>query len=473
MNLKVARLPTPMNTGRIAPSGAYQEPRAGRDPAQTSLPQSKSPTRTSAEPQELHLSGEYPGKTEAPAHQLAGKRAVAVMYSTYPSDPRPRRAAEALAREGVSVEVICLKETDEDPERDTFNGVDITRVDLKHRRGGKLSYVAQYGSFILRAGAILAGRAFRRRYDLVHVHNMPDVLVLSALIPKLFGAKVILDLHDPMPELMMTIFGLREESFPVRLLKKLEGLSIWFADAVLTTNEAFRKLFVSRGCPAEKIDVIINSPDEEIFQYCESDRQQSITSQSSKPFVMMYHGSLVERHGLDLAVSAMAKAREKIPGAELRFYGRATPFMERVMDSVRKSQLSEAIRYLGAMKLEQIPGAIRECDVGIIPNRRSAFTEINLPTRIFEYLSQGKPVIAPKTAGIQDYFSPRELVLFELGDIDDLAAKMEYVYTHPEEMPGMVERGREVYRAHAWGGERPHFIRVVGGVLGRKKPFRV
>jgi glycosyltransferase involved in cell wall biosynthesis len=224
---------------------------------------------------------------------------------------------------------------------------------------------------------------------------------------------------------------------------------------------------VGRGCPPQKIGVIMNSPDEEIFQYHESVRQQSVARQSSKPFVMMYHGSLVERHGLDLAVSAVAKAREKIPGAELRFYGRGTPFMEQVMDSVRKSQLSDAIRYLGPMKLEQIPGAIRECDVGIIPNRRSAFTEINMPTRIFEYLSQGKPVIAPKTAGIQDYFGPRELVLFELGNIDDLAVKMEYVFTHPEEMAGMVERGQAVYRAHAWSGERPRFISAVGGVLGR------
>src|SRR5271165_41692 len=204
--------------------------------------------------------------------RLAGNRAVAVVYSNYPSDPRPRRAAEALVNEGASVEVICLKETDHQPEHEVFNGVDITRIPLKRRRGGKLSYLLQYGSFILLAGAVLAGRTFKRRYDLVHVHNMPDVLVFSALIPKLFGAKVILDLHDPMPELMMTIFGLHEESYSVRLLKKFEAWSIWFADAVLTTNEAFRKLFL-RCCPPQKISVIMNSPDEEIFRYREPSGQ--------------------------------------------------------------------------------------------------------------------------------------------------------------------------------------------------------
>ena len=66
----------------------------------------------------------------------------------------------------------------------------------------------------------------RRRYDLVYVHNMPDILVLSSLVPKALGAKVILDQHDPMPELMMTIFDLNETSRSVRLLRWLEKWSI-------------------------------------------------------------------------------------------------------------------------------------------------------------------------------------------------------------------------------------------------------
>ena len=165
-------------------------------------------------------------ETPLPAGHLAGKRAAAVMFSSFPFDPRPRRAAETLAEEGASVEVICLRETDEEPEHEIFNGIEITRVLLKRRRGGKLSYILQYAYFGLLCGAILAGRALRKRYDLLHIHNMPDFLVFSALVPKLLGAKVILDLHDPMPELMMTIFGLGEAGQPVQALKIVEKLSI-------------------------------------------------------------------------------------------------------------------------------------------------------------------------------------------------------------------------------------------------------
>jgi Glycosyl transferase 4-like domain len=167
---KNSQIADKMNSSQKALLDAYKPPRVRKYPGEALL-------MTSQEP---HL---------APLG-IAGKRVVAVLYSTYPGDPRPRRAAEALAKEGASVEVICLKETDEEPDRESFNGVDITRVHLKHCRGGKLLYLTQYGSFILISGAIIAWRALRRPYDLVHVHNMPDVLVFSALAPKILGAKI-------------------------------------------------------------------------------------------------------------------------------------------------------------------------------------------------------------------------------------------------------------------------------------------
>jgi glycosyltransferase involved in cell wall biosynthesis len=144
----------------------------------------------------------------------------------------------------------------------------------------------------------------------VHVHNMPDVLVFSALAPKVLGAKVILDLHDPMPELMTTIFGLRENSCWVRLLKLFEKLSMRFADSVVVVNESNRRLFSARSCRPQKMCVVMNSPDETIFQYREPSGQAPARLDASKPFVIMYHGSLLERHGLDLAVTALRKIRE-------------------------------------------------------------------------------------------------------------------------------------------------------------------
>jgi len=373
--------------------------------------------------------------------------------------------AEALSKEGAHVEVICLRETDEEPQHESLNGVRITRVRLKARRGRKFSYLFQYGSFILISGAILTGRAWQRHYDLVHVHNMPDVLVFSALVPKILRARVILDLHDPMPELMATIFRLRQNSYWVRVLEKLEKWSLLFADAGLTVNDSCQKIFSGRSCPPQKITVVMNSPDETIFHYREPSPPSLPRRDTSRPFVIMYHGTLVERNGLDLAVMAVGKVRESIPSVELRVYGHSTPFLERVMNWVRESRLSDVVRYLGPKNLKQIAGAIDDCDVGIIPNRQSIFAELNTPMRIFEFLCQGKPVIAPRAPGILDYFGPQDLMFFELGKPADLAAKIEYVFSHPEEMNMMVRRGQKVFRAHRWSSERRRFVSLATRLL--------
>jgi len=130
--------------------------------------------------------------------QLRGKRVAMVTYSPYPDDPRPRRAISALMDAGMTVDLICLGQGGAQ-KRNTSDAISVLRVPMKHRRGGKLTYAWQYGSFILISSFIFALRSFKRRYDLVYVHNMPDILVLSALVPKALGAKVILDCMIPCP----------------------------------------------------------------------------------------------------------------------------------------------------------------------------------------------------------------------------------------------------------------------------------
>jgi glycosyltransferase involved in cell wall biosynthesis len=386
--------------------------------------------------------------------RLNGKHAAVLLFSHYPADPRPRRAAEALAAEGVTIDLVCLQDSRKEPRRETINGVRIFRVPLKRDRGGKMSYVRQYSAFILASFAYLAFRSVTRRYDFVHVHNMPDVLVFSSIVPKAFGAKVVLDLHDPMPELMQTIFKLPEQSFSVRLLKRMERRSIAFADLVLTVNLACKKIYSSRSCTPEKIKVVLNSPDDHVFRFRSINSQTSNGKDPAKPFIILYHGSLVQRNGFDLAVDALEIARQSIPAAQLLVCGERTSFFDAVMESARKRGLRDHVQYLGVRNLNQIVDAIDSCNLGIIPNHRNIFTEINTPTRIFEYLALGKPVIAPRSRGIQDYFSDDDLIFFNLGDANDLARKIEFAFHHPSEVGEIVKRGQNIYLGHTWSQEK-------------------
>ena len=289
----------------------------------------------------------------AVASGLCGKRVGMVVFSSYPADPRPRRAAEALLKEGVHLELICEGDNTL-PQREDLGGLEIFRIPITHHRGGKFSYAYQYSAFIIMSAGIFAWRSLRRRYDLIYVHNMPDVLVLSGLLPKALGAKVILDQHDPMPELMMTIFNLEESSLGVRVIRKLEKWSMACADLVITVNVACKRIFGARSCSPEKIGIVMNSPDGEIFPYRAARSYPVSEGPSRKPFVIMYHGSLVERNGLDLAVDALARVRETVPDAELRIYGSRTPYLESVLASAVSHGLEDAVCYFGPKKLEDL-----------------------------------------------------------------------------------------------------------------------
>ncbi|HET9285399.1 MAG TPA: glycosyltransferase family 4 protein [Candidatus Angelobacter sp.] len=392
---------------------------------------------------------------------LRGKRAAIVVLSSYPADPRPRRSADALVRQGMQVDYICAADG-KSPRREKINGLNVFRVPIQHRRGGKFGYAWEYSAFTLASAAILAARSLRHRYDLVFINNMPDVLVASALLSKMFGAKVILDLHDPMPELMMAIFRKDSESKSVRFLKFLEKWSVARADHLLVPDAACHRALAARTRADEKISVIMNSPDESLFSFVPA---RARPLHGNKPFVAMYHGTLVERNGLQIAIDALARLRDRLPTAQLHIYGKATPFLERVMQSVRERALQNNVLHLGEKSLEQIAAAIDACDIGIVPNPRNAFTELNMPTRIFEYLARGKPVIAARTAGIQDYFNEESLLFFEAGSPDDLAKKIEFAVSSPMEVLAITGRGQQVYQTHTWKQESQALVRVVQKLL--------
>ena len=386
-----------------------------------------------------------------------------IMFSFYPSDPRPRRAVDALLKEGANVDLICLRD-DNAPSREILNGINIRRIAIEHRRGGKLAYAWQYLAFIVMCAAILSRRSLTRRYDLVYVHNMPDILVFSGLVPKLMGAKVVLDQHDPMPELMSAIFGVGSDSFYVQVLKRLEKWSFNCADLILTVNRACERIFTTRSCRPGKIGIVMNAPDSRLFPLHAPPASRAGRS-PEESFVIMYHGSLVERNGLDLGVQALVPVLKSVPSAELRIYGKATPFLNRVLDQAASLGIGKSVRYLGTKRLEDLAGEIEQCDVGIIPNQRNAFTDINTPTRIFEYLALGKPVISPSTPGILDYFSEASLLLFETGNAADLARQIEFVAHNYDKAVQVVERGQQIYMQHTWQQERTTFVDLVGSLF--------
>src|SRR6185437_11665050 len=126
----------------------------------------------------------------------------------------------------------------------------------------------------------------------------------------------------------------------------------------------------------------------------------------------------------------------------------------------------DRVRFLGIRSMEQLGAEIQACDIGVIPNQQNAFTDINTPTRIFEYLALGKPVVAPNTPGILDYFGPDEMFYFTSGDAEGMAEAIRHTAANWTEAAATAERGQQVYLQHNWQRERETLVQSVCDLLG-------
>ena len=135
------------------------------------------------------------------------------------------------------------------------------------------------------------------------------------------------------------------------------------------------------------------------------------------------------------------------------------------MKSAEERGLAESVQYLGLKGRREIVELINRCDLGVVPNHRNSFTDINTPTRIFEYLSLGKPVVAPRTLGIEDYFGNDDLLFFQAGDNQDLARQIEFAYFNREKLVPIVERGQRIYLTNSWSRQKSVLLDSIAELL--------
>src|SRR5262245_50442278 len=240
-----------------------------------------------------------------------------VAYSFYDRDNRVMRYAEALAARGDHVDVISLAK----PQQSCFEGmrgVNVFRVQTRLiNERGKLDYFWRVLSFFFRAIILLARKHWKKRYDLVHIHSVPDLLVFTALVPKLMGARVILDIHDILPEFYASKFKVSHRSLTFKVLLLVEKLCAYFADHVVLSNDIWLKKFARRSAHSNKCSTILNFPDPKIFQ------RQGRTRNDGK-LVMLYPGTLSWHQGVDIAIRAFHLIKGDLPNVEFHIHGTGT-----------------------------------------------------------------------------------------------------------------------------------------------------
>jgi glycosyltransferase involved in cell wall biosynthesis len=388
-----------------------------------------------------------------------------VVHSFYPDDPRVRRETEALLGDGWQVDVICLRGEGEAKHEDC-NGAQVHRLAVRRHRGaGFAIYMLEYMHFFVLASALLARLQVKKRFNVVQVHNMPDFLIFTAAIPKMLGARLVLDIHDLVPELYGSKFGGKPGHPAIRMARWTERRSGAFASQVLTAGEPFRKRLVERGTPSDKVTVIMNAADPNLFQAAKHAKSKVETGQSGKDsFVLMYHGGLFDRYGLDIAIKAVDKLRLQIPGIALHIYGQgeASADLARLVNNLG---LHEHVLLGGFVPIDGIPALVAAADLGVVPYRQNPFTDLLYPTKAFEYIIMGVPVVMSSTGAVTELFPDVPDMFVPPEDVNALATRILDLYRDPRRLQALLEAAQRAYAPYAWENQRERYLAVMRGLL--------
>jgi hypothetical protein len=184
-----------------------------------------------------------------PANQKSAnlKRVCMLAYTFYESDNRVRRYAETLARQGCQVDAIALRK-DGQPRYGSLNGVRICRIQNRVRNEkSKFSYLYRLLLFFINSALFISRQHMQRRYDLIHVHSIPDFEVFATFFAKMTGARIILDIHDIVPEFYASKFKVGKGSTVFKSLALIEKASIAFSDHVIIANHIWEKTLTARS----------------------------------------------------------------------------------------------------------------------------------------------------------------------------------------------------------------------------------
>ncbi len=381
-------------------------------------------------------------------------RICVVAYTFYEYDNRVRRYADTLAKRGDEVEVIALRYRDR-PSVQVINGVrifQIQRREINERR--RLTYLFRLALFFVRAMALLTKRHLQNRYDLFHIHSVPDFLVFTAWFPKLMGAKVILDIHDLLPELYASKFRTTCESPIGKFLIAVERASAAFADHVIVANHIWQQKLLSRSIKDyRKCTAILNFPDPSIF--CRHELKKS-----RRKFVFMYPGTLSYHQGVDVAIRAFALIKNDVPHAEFHIYGEGSQkgFLTGL---IAELGLEDRVFLKELLPLTEIAAVMEHADIGVVPKRKDSFGNEAFSTKILEFMAVGVPVIVADTEIDKYYFDESLVTFFQSEDQKHLADRMLLLIQDGKLRRRLVSTAEDFIKKNNWEVKKAEYLELV------------
>jgi len=380
-----------------------------------------------------------------------------VAHETFPKDVRILKEARVLQAGGWEVDLIALRKPGE-PFRETVEGVRVWRLPLGKKRGSPVRYVVEYLLSAFFATALAAVRHLCRRYDLVYIHNIPNMLAIVGLVPKVLGARLVLDMHEPMPEFFCYKFRASSGGFFARAMRLEERFSVAWADLVVVVSSRMQHTIAGRSHAEDRTIVLPNTLDP-------VHAGDALPTLVKEP-VLIYHGSLTRLYGLGTLLDAFSEVKAKLPGARLSIYGEG-PERPHLESQTQRLDLRAEVRFMGHVSHSAVLKALEKSRVAVVPIEKSEYADMALSDKISECVAHGIPVVTTDLVTLRDFYGPSGLAYCPYGNSQELAKTILRLLRDPEALEVQRRNAIERLRKQGWGRSADSWFSRLRNLLER------
>jgi glycosyltransferase involved in cell wall biosynthesis len=389
---------------------------------------------------------------------------ILVQNLPVPFDRRVWQEACGLRDHGFDVSVICPRSAQHPAAQEELDGIHVHRyrpwVEARRARGFLLEYAVALIAMTWLARRVVS----RRRIDVVHACNPPDLLFLVALpLIARRGRRFVFDHHDLSPELVMAK-GYGPDSAAVRTAKVLERLTFGVAAVSIATNDSYRAVASSRGGMSPADVFVVRSGPAAGFTPVPPDP----VLREGRRFLVGYVGVMGIQEGLDLLLDAAHLVVRQWDRDDVTFaLAGDGPEARRLRNRARDMGLGEHVRFLGRVSDAELVRLLSTADVCVNPDEVNPLNDISTMNKVVEYMALGRPVVQfdtregrVSTGPSARYARPNDVVSFaeeicRLLDDEDLRTTM-------------GAQGRERFEQElAWARQIPRLIAAYERALSK------
>lgn len=367
-------------------------------------------------------------------------KVAVIAYTTFSTDTRVQKEAYAAKEAGYDLDIYTL----DDSRVSDYNIFNFIRSNIVQYKGhSKFNYIFSYFKFFVYCLFSLSWNYPKCKYKYIHVHNMPNFLVFSAFIPKLFGSKVILDVHDLMPEIFSVKFKLSINHLLIKLLYFEERIASKFANEIIATNSFHVNRFKENGLNNKRVTEVVNVADEKVF-YPPQNKEYF-----QDKLIIAYPSTLAKRLGIDNLIEAIEILKNRGVSCLLKIYGDGE-YRDQISKIVKDKNLSEYIKLSNSfISLEELSKELNNALIGVIPLPSNVSNDIAMPVKIYEFFAKKVCVVATELPLLKECFDGSVMFFNESNSVD-LADKIEYLNNNRDILKSISESGYNQFSNRTW-----------------------